>query len=138
MEKEETILDLVFEIQKEYHKTNDEFIKTIGISQSEYNMFICIRNNTNINSLSIADRMNLSLSRVSRIIDKMVNNEFLIRHINKEDRRAFNIETTIKGDAIINEISSFIHSRNAECENHLTEKEVKEIKTNLNKLLNIV
>lgn len=138
MKSEKTILDLVFLLQKEYNITKEKFIKKNGISQSEYNMFICIHNNHNINSYAIADKMNLSLSRVSRIIDKMVKNDFLIRHVNNEDRRAFDLETTEKGEAIIKEIASFIHARNKECESHLNEKDIIEIKSGLNKLINIL
>ena len=46
---------------------------------------------------ALSQRMRLSVSRVSRIIDKLVNKGYLLRHIDSKDRRAINIYLSPKG-----------------------------------------
>ncbi|MCK5774655.1 MAG: MarR family transcriptional regulator [Bacteroidales bacterium] len=138
MKNEELIFDLIFQLEKKYQQERDLFILSIDISQAEYNLFICLKNCDHYNSYSIADKMNLSLSRVSRIIDKMVRNNYLTRQTNKKDRRAIDIKITKKGEDITEKISNFIISKSSEIEKKLSVSDINNIKTNLSKLINIL
>ena len=138
MKNDELIFDLIFQLEKKYQQEKDSFIQSINISQAEYNLFICLKNCEHFNSYSIADKMNLSLSRVSRIIDKMVKNNYLTRQTNKKDRRAIDIEITEKGEVITEKISDFILSKSSEIENKLNISDINDIKINLSKLINIL
>ncbi len=135
--EETTILDLIFELQKKCTIKSDEFIHKLDISQAEYNMFICLKNCNHFNSYSVAEKMSLSLSRVSRIIDKMVNKNYLTRTINKVDRRAIDIKITSKGKAILNEIITFTIEREEHIVKQLNESEIAEIKNSFDKLINL-
>ena len=138
MKKEEPIFDLIFELDKKYQQEKDLFIETIDLSQAEYNLFICLKHCEHFNSYSIAEKMNLSLSRVSRIIEKMVSKKYLTRATNKKDRRAIDIAITKKGKQISEQISDFIIYRSSEIEKKLKPSEFNEMKTNLSKLIDII
>jgi len=136
--EESTIIDLIFELQKKCSLENDKFIEKLGISQAEYNMFICLKNCKHFNSYSVAEKMSLSLSRVSRIIEKMVNKGFLNRTINKEDRRAIDIKMTKKGENILQSIVVFLKEREDYIENQLNDADISKIKSSFNKLIDLV
>ena len=61
--------------------------------------------------------MDLSLSRVSRIIDKLVIDGFLKRENDKNDRRIINIKLSKKGQDLKKQIENF----RTECETRITE-----------------
>jgi len=136
--EESTIIDLIFELQKKCSLENDKFIEKLGISQAEYNMFICLKNCKHFNSYSVAEKMSLSLSRVSRIIEKMVNKGFLNRTTNKEDRRAIDIKMTKKGESILQSIIVFLQEREDYIENQLNDADISKIKSSFNKLIDLV
>jgi len=101
-------------------------------------MFICLKNCKHFNSYSVAEKMSLSLSRVSRIIEKMVNKGFLNRTINKEDRRAIDIKMTKKGENILQSIVVFLKEREDYIENQLNDADISKIKSSFNKLIDLV
>lgn len=135
--EESTIIDLIFDLQKKYSVENDTFISELNISQAEYNMFICLKNCKHFNSYSVSEKMNLSLSRVSRIIDKMVNKSYLTRTTNKIDRRAIDIKMTTKGKGILEKIVIYTKERETQLEEQLTDAEYAEIKSCFKKLIKI-
>lgn len=136
--EDSSILDLIYELKKKCIQSDEDFFDSLDISQAEYNMFICLKNCKHFNSYSVAEKMQLSLSRVSRIIDKMVNKDFLIRTTNKIDRRAIDIRMTPKGKEVTNKIIEYRKLREEKLESKVNEKEMKEISTNLRKLIEII
>ncbi len=136
--EDSSILDLIYELKKKCIQSDEDFFNTLDISQAEYNMFICLKNCKHFNSYSVAEKMQLSLSRVSRIIDKMVNREFLARSTNKIDRRAIDIKMTPTGKEVMNKIIEYRTERASKLESKVTEKEKVDISINLQKLIEIL
>lgn len=136
--EDSSILDLIYELKKKCIQSDEVFFDTHDISQAEYNMFICLENCKHFNSYSVAEKMQLSLSRVSRIIDKMVNKEFLTRSINKIDRRAIDIKMTSKGKEVMDKIIQYRNERASKLESKINEKEKADIGINLKKLIEIL
>lgn len=136
--EDSSILDLIYELKKKCIQSDEDFFNTLDISQAEYNMFICLKNCKHFNSYSVAEKMQLSLSRVSRIIDKMVNKEFLTRSTNKDDRRAIDIKMTPKGKEVMNKIIEYRSERESKLESKVNEKEKADISVNLKKLIEIL
>ena len=136
MELEEGIIDLVCDLKKKCIENDSKFISDLNISDSEYNFIKTLITCKNMNSKSIANKMRLSPSRVSRIIDNMVINGYLSRKNAKEDRRNININLTKKGDNLVEKVVDF----REECETiiikSLTKKESEVIKSILNKIIN--
>lgn len=136
--EDSTILDLIYELKKKCVQSDEDFFDSLDISQAEYNMFICLKNCKHFNSYSVAEKMQLSLSRVSRIIDKMVNKEFLTRSTNKMDRRAIDIKMTPQGKEVMNKIIEYRNIREEKLESKISEKEKEAIAVNLEKLIEII
>lgn len=132
--EDSTILDLVYELRKKCILKDEAFFDSLKISQAEYNMFLCLRNCKHFNSYSVAEKMQLSLSRVSRIIDKMVNKDLLSRTTNKLDRRAIDIKMTSKGKDIMNKIVQYREELDANLISKLSGEDISEIKNCLAKL----
>ncbi len=111
------VIDLINQLKKKCISFDLECMQENNISDSEYNFFLIVSDCKKLNSKSIAEKMNLSLSRVSRIIDKLVKNKFIEREGNINDRRIINIKLTKKGITLKNEIENY---RN-ECEKRIIE-----------------
>lgn len=136
--EDSNVLDLVYELKKRCIQEDEAFFDAFDISQAEYNMFICLSNCKHFNSYSVAEKMQLSLSRVSRIIDKMVNKEFLSRSTNKTDRRAIDIKMTTKGKNVMSQIKEYRKKREKDLEEKLNAEEMEEIISGLKKLIKVI
>ena len=133
-----TILELIYELKKKCIQGDEDFFNSLDISQAEYNMFLCLKDCKHFNSYSVAEKMQLSLSRVSRIVDKMVTKEYLTRTTNKSDRRAIDIKMTPLGKEIMTKIIEYRFNRETNLCDKIATKDVDVIKTSLNKLIEAV
>lgn len=133
-----SLLDLIYDLKKKCIQGDEDFFNSLDISQAEYNMFLCLKDCKHFNSYSVAEKMQLSLSRVSRIIDKMVNKDFLTRSTNKTDRRAIDIKMTSQGKEVMNKIIKYRFNRETNLCNKIETKDVETIKTSLRILINAV
>ena len=59
-----------------------------------------------LNNQDIAERMDLSPSRLTRIIDGLVRKGYIDREIDKEDRRNIKISLSNKGENLVNKINN--------------------------------
>ena len=82
--------------------------------------------------------MNLSLSRVSRIIDKLVNNSFLEREHNKKDRRVIDIKLTKKGKKIKTDIENYRNECEKKIRQSFPESKLDEIKNIFENIIDVL
>ncbi|MCE1198102.1 MAG: MarR family transcriptional regulator [Marinilabiliales bacterium] len=115
MEKGKEILGLVYEMKQKCAAIDSKLMDQLNLSQSELMFFTSLDRCVEINSPELSRSMGLSLSRISRVVDKLVLDGYLDRNIDKTDRRAITLCLTEKGRAIRSEIE---RSR-AECEARL-------------------
>ena len=101
------VIDLISQLKKKCISFDLDCMKEHNISDSEYNFFLIVSDCKKLNSKSIAKKMDLSLSRVSRVIDKLVKDGFIERKSNIKDRRIINIKLSKKGEDLKNEIENF-------------------------------
>lgn len=74
------------------------------LTPSEFRGLQCLRSNNGISALEFSDKIGLSPSRSSRVIEKMMN-EGLIESIkSKKDRRKVELYVTEKGNSVDSEI----------------------------------
>lgn len=132
------ILDLLNDLRKKCITNDDELMSSLNISLAEFNFFLTIDPNEIRSSEWLAKNLNLSLSRVSRIIDRMVINGLLIRTINPNDKRAIKLELSEKGVYTHKKIIS----NKVNCEKGIREKlsetEIQELKSNLERILSLL
>jgi len=115
METTSGILSIVYEMKKKCVQVDQQLMEDLNISQSELLFFSSLDNCQGISSPELAKNMGLSLSRISRVVDKLVVNGYLDRNADTVDRRAITLCLTSKGKEIRNKINDV---RN-ECEARL-------------------
>ena len=133
-----SILDLLNDMRKKCISSDDELINSLNISLAEYNFFLIFDENQTLSSEWISDKMNLSLSRVSRVIDRMVVNGFLIRKIDPSDRRAINLKLSEEGLSIYNKIKLNRIECEATIRAKLSIEEGQELESNLKLILSLL
>jgi DNA-binding MarR family transcriptional regulator len=111
------IMNMVYEMKKKCLQADLQLMEDLNISQSELLFFSALNNCQGISSPELAKNMGLSLSRISRVVDKLVVNGYLDRNTDTADRRAIKLCLTPKGKAIRSKIDKV---RN-ECEDRLLE-----------------
>lgn len=117
MESTKGILSMVYEMKKKCAEVDQQLMEDLNISQSELLFFSALDNCQGISSPELSRSMGLSLSRISRVVDKLVVNGYLDRNTDSADRRAITLCLTPKGKTVRNKIDDV---RN-ECEARLLE-----------------
>ncbi len=117
METKPGLVSLIYELKKKCLQVDQRLMNDLKISQSELLFFSALNNCKGISSPELAKNMGLSLSRISRIVDKLVVNGYLDRKADEVDRRAIRLCLTSKGKSIRSKIDKV---RN-ECEERLLE-----------------
>ena len=117
METSSGIMSMVYEIKKKCLQADQRLMEELNISESELSFFSALDNCQGISSPELAKNMGLSLSRISRVVEKLVVNGYLDRNTDATDRRAIKLCLTPKGKAIRSKIDK---ARN-ECEGRLLE-----------------
>jgi len=117
METTPGILSILYEMKKKCANIDQQLMDELSISQSELLFFSSLDNCQGLSSPELAKNMGLSLSRISRVVDKLVVNGYLDRNADSSDRRAITLCLTAKGKVIRGKIDAV---RN-ECEARLLE-----------------
>ena len=107
----------------------------LKLSPAEYHGLKSLVPHEKLTCQELARRMNLSLSRCSRIIDRLVLRGYLLRSDCSSDRRCKSIVLTDKG----HKVHQRIQALRRECEDRLltgyAESELASLKQDLDKLL---
>ncbi len=98
--KENKIIDILADIQNKCRAKEDEIRESLGLSLAEYKALLCIKIGEKITCHEFSERMGLSLSRGSRVIDKLFQQGFIDRLDCNADRRSKNIILTESGRMI--------------------------------------
>ncbi|GET31213.1 hypothetical protein PbJCM13498_00760 [Prolixibacter bellariivorans] len=117
MENGNGIMFMIYELRRKCASVDQRLMDDLGLSQSELLFFSALDNCEKISSPELAKNMDLSPSRVSRVVDKLVNNDFLIREVDPNDRRAITLNLTEKGKKVKEQIDM----GRQECEAQLME-----------------
>jgi DNA-binding MarR family transcriptional regulator len=75
-----------------------------GLTQSEFRCLKMFDKKETINNKNIAKRMNLSASRLTRIIDGLVAKGYTEREINPSDRRNMDVNLSKKGTNLVQKL----------------------------------
>lgn len=75
-----------------------------GLFQAEFKCLRLIGKDESLNNMQIAERMNLSPSRLTRIIDGLVKKGYIKREIDQRDRRNMKLSLSKKGKMLTNKL----------------------------------
>ncbi|MDC1105668.1 MarR family transcriptional regulator [Prolixibacteraceae bacterium] len=133
-----TILEMIFELKKRCSMMDVEIMNRMGLSHSELQFFSTLKECSNISSSELGKKMNLSPSRVSRIVDRLVTNDFLDRSISVADRRAITLKLTDKGEGVAQQIDDVRTNCNNKINKALSPSEIDAFSNALNKIVKVV
>ncbi len=72
-----------------------------GLTQAEFRCLRLFGKDESLNNKTIAERMKLSPSRLTRIIDGLVKKEYINREIDPNDRRNMRVALSSKGKSLV-------------------------------------
>ena len=101
----ELLGNLIFEIIPICQKKETELADEHRILDAEFKCLRLMGSEESLNNKDIAERMNLSPSRTTRIMDGLVKKRYMKREIDKGDRRNMKISLTKKGKMLTNKIN---------------------------------
>jgi len=96
----EKLVDILEDLKKECETHEEKVRRSLDLSKAEYNSLLCLSKGEKITCQELSERMNLSVSRGSRVIDKLFEKGYLDRLDCSEDRRCKKVELTTSGVAI--------------------------------------
>lgn len=92
-----SLADLTFKLLASCHEKEERLAKAHNLTQAEFRCLKSMQEGETINNREIATRLRLSASRLTRIIDGLVQKGFVIREIDSMDRRNMRLFLSPKG-----------------------------------------
>ncbi len=107
---DERLIAILGEIGKGILVHEHKIRKKLGLTEAEYKGILCIGEEEKITCQEFSNRMDLSVSRGSRVVDRLCVKKIIKRVDCDSDRRCKNIWLTIKGKKIRQEIAAEIQN----------------------------
>ena len=130
------LIDIVEKIRGKCLAKEEEIRQALKLTETEYIGLLCFESKERITCQEFSARMNLSVSRGSRVIDRLFDEGYIERADLSSDRRCKNIWLTKKGGTCRRRIEE----QRQLCEEKLTsdysETKIKKLKKELWDLIN--
>jgi len=98
------LANLTFTLLSTCQQKESILAEQYGITQSEFRCLKMFDKKETLNNKTIAKRMNLSASRLTRIIDGLVAKGYTEREINPSDRRNMDVNLSKKGTNLMQKL----------------------------------
>ncbi len=95
-----SLADLTFSLLPICHEKEARLAESHGLYQAEFKCLRLFGSDENLNNKEIAKRMSLSPSRLTRIIDGLVQKGFMHREIDQTDRRNMRVFLSTRGKTL--------------------------------------
>jgi DNA-binding MarR family transcriptional regulator len=102
---EERLADLTFSLLQRCQEKEARLAEEHRLYQAEFKCLRLFGLDENLNNKEIAKRMNLSPSRLTRIIDGLVQKGYMQREIDQTDRRNMRLFLTKRGKILTNKLN---------------------------------
>lgn len=104
------LADLTFRLLASCHEKEERLAKSHNLTQAEFRCLKSMQEGEVINNREIANRLRLSASRLTRIIDGLVQKGFVIREIDLSDRRNMRLYLSQKGVEFVKKMNDdYVH-----------------------------
>lgn len=101
----EKLANLTFNLLANCQEKEVRLAEIHNLTQAEFRCLRLFGSDEVMNNKSIAERMKLSPSRLTRIIDGLVEKEYVIREIDNNDRRNMKVSLSNKGKSLVNQLN---------------------------------
>lgn len=133
-----SITDLIHTLKLKCSLSDDMIRNKTPLSPSEYRAVVSLNQDDQISSASFSERLGLSASRGSRVIDKMVENGFIMRETLKDDRRAQVISLAPEGINLKKKIDELMCECEEKIRMQMSDTEYSTIESSLERLVSIL
>jgi len=99
------LADLTFTLLANCQEKENRLAEQYDLTQAEFRCLRLFGADECLNNKQIAERMKLSPSRLTRIIDGLVGKEYINRDINPADRRHMNVCLSEKGSLLVKQLN---------------------------------
>jgi DNA-binding MarR family transcriptional regulator len=132
-----TVLYTVEQTIKEYRKISQKNISQIvsDITVDQCLLLIILSKNPDYSQKEIAELIFKDTASITRIIELMVQKNYLLRKINESDRRKFDLEITEKGVKTIELLTPIIYKNRQDALDGLSENEIELLDKLLTKII---
>ena len=86
----------------------NNFLKPYNLTSEQHTIMKSVQENPDITPTQLAEITFKDKTTITRMIDTLVKNEMLIRVPNENDRRAYNIKWSPKGEKVMQEIIQIV------------------------------
>lgn len=100
-----SLAELTFSLLPICHQKEARLAEEHGLYQAEFKCLRLFGSNENINNKEISKRMNLSPSRLTRIIDGLVKKGYMQRKIDQTDRRNMRVFLSKRGKTLTGKLN---------------------------------
>jgi len=91
------LFELILAVKRKCQGSEEQIQRELGLSPAEFNALIVMENGGETTGCEFAERMALSPSRGSRVLDKLVTDGYAKTRLSPQDRRTILISLTPKG-----------------------------------------
>jgi DNA-binding MarR family transcriptional regulator len=100
------LADLTFKLLANCQEKEARLAEQYGLTQAEFRCLRLFGSHHSSNNKQIAERMNLSPSRLTRIIDGLVKKSYMTREIDSDDRRNMKVTLSMQGTEIVQRLNN--------------------------------
>jgi len=126
--------ELILAVKRKCQRNEDLIQEELGLSQAEFNALIVLEDGQEVSGCALAERMALSPSRGSRVLDLLVTDGYVKTAAGSTDRRALVISLTPKGKRAQRRIVDHMEACERRICNDLDDRTVGLIKSALESL----
>jgi len=101
----EHLANLTFNLLANCQEKEVRLATVHNLTQAEFRCLRLFGTDESVNNKKIAERMSLSPSRLTRIIDGLVEKEYIIREIDPDDRRNMRVMLSRRGKHLVNQLN---------------------------------
>jgi DNA-binding MarR family transcriptional regulator len=130
-----TIMNLILALKGQCALADEKIRTGALLSPSEHKGLLCISPDETLSAAALSEKMGLSASRGSRVIEKMLKSGYLVRKQGTDDRRSVCISLSKKGRDLRKKVQSLMEKCEARIRAQFTESELKDIEETLGKLI---
>lgn len=102
----EKLASLTFSLLANCQEKELRLAEAHKLTQAEFRCLRLFGAEESVNNKQIAERMNLSPSRLTRIIDGLVQKEYVLREIDPSDRRNMRVFLSKRGMALVQQLNN--------------------------------
>ncbi len=101
----ERLANLTFSLLANCQEKEVRLAEVHNLTQAEFRCLRLFGRDENLNNKHIAERMKLSPSRLTRIIDGLVKKEYINREIDPNDRRNMRVNLSKRGKQLVQQLN---------------------------------